>query len=43
MRKPSTVFAAPEDVLGHDELTRQQKGRDILALGYDAAEQSAGV
>jgi hypothetical protein len=43
MQKPSTVFAAPEDVLGHHELTRQQKVEILWRWEYDAAEQSVAV
>jgi hypothetical protein len=43
MRMPSSVFAAPEDVLNHDELTRQQKVEILWRWAYDAAEQSVAV
>jgi hypothetical protein len=43
IQKPSSVFAGPEDVLEHDELTRQQKVEILWRWGYDAAEQSVAV
>ena len=43
IQKPSSVFAAPEDVLDHDELTRQQKVEILWRWEYDAAEQSVAV
>jgi hypothetical protein len=43
IQKPSSVFAAPEDVLKHDELTRQQKVEILWRWEYDAAEQSVAV
>jgi hypothetical protein len=43
IQKPSSIFAAPEDVLEHDELTRQQKVEILWRWEYDAAEQSVAV
>jgi hypothetical protein len=36
-------LAGPEDVLKHDELTRQQKVEILWRWEYDAAEQSVAV
>jgi hypothetical protein len=35
---PAAVFAAPEDVLVHEELTREQKIRVLRLWEHDAAE-----
>lgn len=35
---PARAFAGPEDVLGHEELTRQQKIRVLKIWEHDAAE-----
>jgi hypothetical protein len=43
LQTPSSIFAAPEDVLEHDELTRQQKVEILWRWEYDAAERSVAV
>ncbi len=43
IEKPSSVFAGPEDVLEHDELTSQQKVEILWRWEYDAAGQSVAV
>jgi hypothetical protein len=43
MLEPASVFASPEDVLGHDELTKQQKIDILWRWQYDAAEQSVAL
>jgi len=41
--EPSSVFAGPEDVLEHDELTREQKIEILWRWEYDAAEQAVAL
>jgi hypothetical protein len=38
LRDPASVFAAPEDVVSHPALTRQQKIEILRLWEYDAAE-----
>jgi hypothetical protein len=40
---PASVFAAPEDVLAHDELTREQKIEILRRWQYDAVEIDVAV
>jgi hypothetical protein len=43
MLEPASVFASPEEVLEHDELTNQQKIDILWRWQYDAAEQSVAL
>lgn len=40
---PGSLFAAPEEVLAHDGLTRQQKIEILRRWEYDASEVSVAV
>jgi len=40
---PASVFAGPEEVLEHDELTREQKIETLWRWEYDAAEQAVAL
>lgn len=41
--EPSSYFATPEEVLEHDELTREQKMEALWRWEYDAAEVAVAV
>lgn len=43
MLEPASVFASPEEVLEHDELSKQQKIDILWRWQYDAAEQSVAL
>jgi hypothetical protein len=43
MLEPASVFTSPEEVLEHDELTKQQKIDILWRWQYDAAEQSVAL
>lgn len=43
MLEPASVFATPEDVLKHDELTKEQKVEILWRWEYDAAELAVAV
>jgi len=40
---PASYFATPEEVLEHDELTREQKLEALYRWEYDAAEVAVAV
>jgi len=40
---PASFFATPEEVLDHDELTREQKIEALWRWEYDAAELAVAV
>jgi len=43
LQAPSSVFAAPEEVLAREELTREQKIEILWRWQYDAAELGVAV
>jgi hypothetical protein len=43
LQAPASVFAAPEDVLAHDELTREQKAEILRRWQYDSVEIDVAV
>jgi hypothetical protein len=43
MVEPASVFATPEEVLAHEELTREQKIEILWRWEYDAAELAVAV
>jgi hypothetical protein len=43
MLEPASVFATPEAVLTHDELTKEQKIEILWRWEYDAAEVAVAV
>jgi len=40
---PASIFTGPEDVLEHDELTREQKIEALWRWEYDAAGQAVAL